>query len=522
MGKYGVLNIFMVFSLQDVLLTSDINLLVDCDKLANICKTLATVHRLNGLQSACRVNTTGLVKSGQDFEKALGATLKTQASKSLVDLISISQQSGGLTSSPEYHFDFTDSDVDGSPSFPVSKLRKEDSHLIFSTPVIRQEYGKSDIQFTGTETKSCRTDRLGPLIHEIHNMDSFFNCKDISYGAKKMSSQTVVQKHEELAKHEASFPRKTALSVEEICKRAYDFIYEFDDTEQMNDSNFGGKIVGKGASNVMPSDAALKPNKNKGMKNDMVIGGSKQKTGIQCCMENEIPFLNLAKQYLHTKHSGDRPVPGTNEGKLLTTPTSHKKIPKEQKVSNFLSIFNETTIEHFNRDRRDVSAVHNNSKQTQSIVPDGIRNVNYNNGNNSSTPFTFYANSDNVSRPSRYVHETKTSKDFRKKFSEQFKDLKCESLNAQTHSPPEGLGQSVSNGKVKPGMKYNGTNTKPCIKRTEKQYGPANKLRSTALVNGILKSQNQSESRINENRTVSRALYKKSNIPKYVHFADIV
>ena len=52
-----------------------------------------------------------------------------------------------------------------------------------------------------------------------------------------MSSQMAAQKHKELVKQEASIPRKTALSIEEICKRAYDFIYDFDDMEQMPNSN---------------------------------------------------------------------------------------------------------------------------------------------------------------------------------------------------------------------------------------------------------------------------------------------
>ena len=166
------------------MLTSDINLLVDCDKLENICKMLATVHRLNGLQksnSTGHVNTTGLVKSNQDFEITPAAILKMQASKSSCDLVGISLQYRSLTLSPDYHFDFTDGNVDGSPSFPVCMLGKQDSNLNFSGPVqsiITQEYGKSDTEFTDADTKCCRTDALQPLIQEIHNM-----------GENNMSSQ---------------------------------------------------------------------------------------------------------------------------------------------------------------------------------------------------------------------------------------------------------------------------------------------------------------------------------------------
>ena len=495
-----------------MLLTSDINLLVDCDKLANICKTLATVHRLNGQQksnSTSHVNTTGLVNSAQDFELAPAAALRTETSKSLCDLMDISQQSRSFSPSADYHFDFTDGNVDSLPSFPVSKLRKRNSDPVQS--IIPQGCGKSDIQFNGTETKSCRTDPLRTY--------SIFNCQAISYGAKNISSKKAAQKRKELVKHEASFPRKTALSVEEICKRAYDFIYDFDDIEQIPNSNSRNTIVGRCASNDILSEATMKQSHNKktdktmGMKYDTIIGGNKHKTDIQCDLQKEIPVINLVKQYLHTKYSDNGYVPGTIGGKLLTTPTFHKKIPKEQKVSKFLSIFNETT-EIINRDICDVSAVHNNSKQTQSIIQEGTSNINFNNGNNSSSaPINFYENSDNISYPSGYASVTKTVKDFRKNFSEHF----------ETHSPLWSLRNDASNGELKPGIEYKGTNIKHCIKQKEKQYGPANRSSDTKLVNSSLKSRNQSESCITENRTISRSAFpKKSNIPKYVHFADIV
>ena len=102
------------------------------------------------------------------------------------------------------------------------------------------------------------------------------------------------------------------------------------------------------------------------------------------------------------------------------------------------------------------------------------------------------------------------------KFSEQFYDLKREVVSGQTHSSPENLGHSISNGKINPGIRwYNGTNTKYSIKQKVKQQCPVNS--DTKLVNSTVKSC------INESRTISRsALYKKSNIPKYVHFADTV
>ena len=357
------------------------------------------MHRLNGLQksnSTSHVNTTGLVKSEQDFEMAPEATLKIQASKSSSDMVGISQKSRSLTLSPDYNFDFTDGNVDGSPSFPISAPRKQDSHLNYSDPVqsiVTQGYGKSDIQFTGAETKSCGTDTLRPLIQEIHNM-----------GAENMSLQKATQKYKQLVKHESSVPRKTALSIEEICKRAYDFIYDFDDMEQMSNSNFSKKNVARCTSNVILSDATLKQSQNNhnkldqdtGIKNNMIVDGNQQKI-VHCYLGNEIPL-----QYSHTKYSDDSSSPGRNGGNLLTTPTSHTKTPKEHIVSKFLLTFNETT-EMLNKDIRDVSAVHNNSKQSQSIVQEGPGNINFNNGNNSSsTSITFYANSNNVSYPLRY------------------------------------------------------------------------------------------------------------------------
>ena len=472
------------------------------------------MHRLNGLQksnSTGHVNTTGLVKSNQDFEITPAAILKMQASKSSCDLVGISQQYRSLTLSPDYHFDFTDGNVDGSPSFPVSMVGKRDSNLNCSGPIqsiITPEYGKSDTQFTDADTKCCRTDALRPLIHEIHNM-----------GENNMSSQMAAQKHKELVKQEASIPRKTALSIEEICKRAYDFIYDFDDMEQMPNSN----DMLSHATSKQSRNNQNKLDKDTGIKNNAKVSGNKQKTDIQCYLENEIPVKYLAKQYSHTKYSDDNSLPGLNEGKFLTTPTWHKKIPKEQIVSKLLSTFNETT-EMLNKDIRDVSALDNNSKQTQSIVQAGTSNINFNNGNNSSsTAITFYAKSNNVSHPLRYPSVTKTVNDLMEKFSEQFEDLKREVANAEKHSPPENLGHGVSYGKLKPGIKYNGTNTKHCIMQKEKQYGPANRLSDTKLVNSTLKSKNRSEICIDENRTISRsAFYKKSNIPKYVHFADNV
>ena len=122
-----------------------------------------------------------------------------------------------------------------------------------------------------------------------------------------------------------------------------------------------------------------------------------------------------------------------------------------------------------NKDIRDVSTVQNNSIQTQSIVQVGTSNINFNNGNNSSsTAITFYANSNNVSHPLHYPSVMKTVNDLMEKFSEQFEDLKREAVNAKKHSPPENLRHGVSYGKLKPGIKYNGSNTKHCIMQKEK------------------------------------------------------
>ena len=72
-------SLFPHFSLQDVLLSSDINLLVDCDKLSNICKTLAFVHRQNGKQKTMiQLNT---LKQNTGTQDAKVTTIAMQMSK---------------------------------------------------------------------------------------------------------------------------------------------------------------------------------------------------------------------------------------------------------------------------------------------------------------------------------------------------------------------------------------------------------------------------------------------------------
>ena len=236
------------------MLTSDINLLIECDKLAKVCKSLASIYRIDGQaknSSMSEMNVAGLPLRRHQEGRVISKAIRNM-SRSMQHLTT------GLSGTPkhsitklslsEYSCDFTDDTAGNNNIYeyfqwsPITKgyvdqkqiPRQKMKTTVAPKHVYIAEFVSRDIKSYFNEVENNKGNfRPQPClgtIEKLKTMPAFsesgsYASDDIYHRIYKNTKLLNKACHN----NGASISRKRSSSVEKICKNAYDFIYDFDD-----------------------------------------------------------------------------------------------------------------------------------------------------------------------------------------------------------------------------------------------------------------------------------------------------